>query len=148
MTLSPPKIPEPPPLPTKVEQGSASRWPTRVLRNLGLAVLVLLVYPAISLSYSWLTKAPAASSASGLSYRMDLAHAGMSELLLIPGFGETLATRWLQERDTLLKNHPDPLTAIENMRGIGPQKLKVIREYALLPVKTSDSPSKSQPISP
>jgi hypothetical protein len=114
--------------PSTPEQGI--QYPAHLLAGLGIVVIALLTYPAYTFAFAWLTQ-PAASSVSNLDYRMDLARADAPELLLIPGFGETLVNRWMQERNELLLKYDDPLVAIEHMRGIGPEKLKVIRQYAL-----------------
>ena len=71
--------------------------------------------------------------------KIDLERAAVAELMLVPGFGEILSLRWIEQREELLRRYPDPLTALSHLPGIGRQKLEAIRPFVI------DASAKSGP---
>jgi len=74
---------------------------------------------------------------------MDVAKVGEEDLLLLPGVGPDLAERigaWLRRNGP-----PGSLDDLRAVKGVGPAKLKVLREYLALPVAPSPAASPQVP---
>lgn len=68
--------------------------------------------------------------ASAQALRLNLNRADADGLSTLPGFGEILAEQIVQWRE---KNGPfSDYEQLENIEGIGPQRMEVLREYTYL----------------
>ncbi len=113
----------------------------------GLLLCITLIVSIVALETLWVHSARSHGNNEKVDYRfaLDLRSASVAELQLIPGFGETLSVRWFQERQQLLQTYPTALDAIANMRGVGKQKLSIIKQFVVpeqTKTATSDSTSR------
>ena len=64
-----------------------------------------------------------------IRYQIDLLTASEAELQLIPGFGITLANRWVEQRESLIARYQDPAVALQHMSGVGEAKFAQMKKF-------------------
>ena len=65
-----------------------------------------------------------------LGQKIDLNHAGFSELVALPGIGPSLAQRIMRDRER--KGLYLTIQDLIRVKGIGPKKMQKIREIAIV----------------
>ncbi len=116
---------------TDLEQSAAMRFSSSIAGGLLLLVLLIVAISAIQTAWTYFSHSGQIGQEETYRFQIDLRTATASELLLIPGFGETLSSRWIEQRAELLEKHKEPMLALSHMQGIGKQKLEAIRPFVI-----------------
>jgi len=122
---------EPSPAPAAARKPAVERTEQAVLVVLALVVVAGAAYRAVSywrLGAEPLEPVPPASP----TYRLNVNAADWVTLALVPGLGETLAKRIVEERDKVRGGRFTSLEELTAVKGIGEKTLARLRPYLFI----------------